>query len=178
MFKKIAIAAAVATTIGGFANNAVAGSTTSNVPVSATVLSKCNASATTVNFGNYDPIQTTSDYAGTGTVLLTCTKAAAVTVALDLGAQPTGSTRRMKNGSDFLVYELYLPTANTAAAACPTLGTGTIWNATNTLAPSATWDAATQFSFNVCGFLGKNQNVSGSSTGLSYTDTVIATITF
>jgi spore coat protein U-like protein len=80
---------------------------------------------------------------------------------------------------DFLEYELYQPIATTPDAAC----TGaTVWgdSAGGLLAPTGVdhWGARSPKTFNVCGVLPKGQNVSATSVGESYTDAVVATISF
>ena len=185
MFKKIAIAVAVATAVGGVASNAIAGSSTTNLAVTATVTTKCTGTSTPVAFGAYDPLSAT-DALATGTLAVTCTKGATgVTIGLGLGAHAAGSVRNMLNAGsgDVIAYELYQPSAMTAAAACPgTLpGTATIWsNAGGGLVtPSGvTWGATSPASFNVCGYAVKNQDVTGSTAGTAYSDTVVATFNF
>jgi spore coat protein U-like protein len=191
MFKKIAIAVAVATAIGSVANNAVAGSATTNLSVTATVTTNCSATTTPVAFGAYDPVGVNSAsgadrLSSGGTIVVTCTKNAgkspdpAVTIGLGLGLQPTGSTRRMVGGTngDFLTYELYQPTATTPAAACAYT---TVWNGgAGLFTPTGIsgWGVSAPKTFNVCGLAVKGQDVSGTTGGESYTDTVVATITF
>ena len=185
MFKKIAIAAAVATTIGAFANSAVAGSATSNLSVTATVSTKCSATTTPVAFGAYDPLAVVDKTSTGGTVVVTCTRNAgkspdlAVTIALGVGLH-NSSGRRMVGGTngDFLTYELYQPSATTPAAACAYT---TVWDGgSGIFTPTGVspWGVTNPLTFNVCGKAVQGQDVSGTTAGESYTDTVVATITF
>ena len=184
MFKKIAIAVAVATAIGGVASNAVAGTSTANLTVSATVNTKCSATTNAVAFGVYDPtVATTTN--GVGQVVVTCTKAATgVTIGLGLGLHVSGSTRRMLGapGGDFLTYELYNPTVNTPGTGqCGTgNGSGTVWNSGAGLftpdVSSSPWAANSAKTFEVCGVIAINQDVTAG--GATYSDTVVATLTF
>ena len=182
MFKKIAIAVAVATAIGGVASNAVAGNSTSNLTVSATVNTKCSATTNAVAFGVYDPTAVAAAN-GVGQVIVTCTKAATgVTIGLSLGANVTGSTRRMLGspGGDFRTYELYTPSVTTPGTGnCGTgNGSGTIWNMTNLLTPTGVspWGAGNAKTFEVCGVVPATQDVTAG--GATYSDTVVATLTF
>ena len=79
------------------------------VPVGAVVSPECIIDATPLAFGVYDPIGAhgTADLDGVGTVIVACTKGMVATVALDLGSNAEGSTRRMTSGTDYLTYELY-----------------------------------------------------------------------
>jgi spore coat protein U-like protein len=186
MIAKFARLAGAALVLLGLAGTAAAGSATSNLSISASVSSNCSISTTAVAFGTYDPVVTNSssgsDKTATGTVVVTCTKnASGVTIGLGLGTHASGSTRRMLGATngDFLTYELYQPTATTPAAAC----TGaTVWGTAgaNLLTPTGVsgWGASSAKTFNVCGVATKGQDVSGTSAGESYTDTVVATVNF
>lgn len=184
MFKKLTVTLAIAGTFAGFAGTAAAGSSTSNLSVTASVSTNCAITTTAVAFGAYDPVgaNATADKTGTGTVVVTCTKnSTGVTVGLGLGTNVSGSTRRMLGGTngDFLTYELYQPTATTPAAACAYT---TVWGTAgaNLFTPTgiAGWGAGAPKSFNVCGNIPQAQNVSGTGAGESYTDTVVATVNF
>src|SRR5512141_951416 len=75
-----------------------AASQTSNLAVSATVITNCSISTTAVAFGNYDPTAATDLGAAgtiTGSLKVRCTNGTAANVGLGLGANATGSTRRM-----------------------------------------------------------------------------------
>ena len=186
MSRKLARLASAVLVLLGLAGNALAGSSTSNLSISASVASNCSISTTAVSFGTYDPVlansSSGSDKTASGTVVVTCTKnSAGVTIGLGLGTHASGSTRRMLGGTngDFLTYELYQPTATTPSAAC----TGaTVWGTSgaNLLTPTgvSSWGATAAKTFNVCGVVTKGQDVSGTSAGESYTDTVVATVNF
>ena len=84
--------------------------TTSTVATTATVSTECNITVTRLAFGVYDPIvaHQTAHLDGTATIRLTCTKGAVASVALGLGLNVSGSTRRMiSNIGDYLTYELH-----------------------------------------------------------------------
>jgi len=70
----------------------------------------CTITTTPVAFGVYDP-QAASALDGTGSVRLDCTNYGTVNVALDDGNATSYATRRMSNGTDLLLYQLYTDTA-------------------------------------------------------------------
>lgn len=148
-----------------------AGTATSNLSVTATVSANCTISTAPVAFGAYDPIvaNATAALDGTGTVTVTCTTGSAATITLGQGTSPaTGSTdaaplRQMKDsGTDVLAYTLYQDSGrttawgNTAGTGVAETGTGTVQNVT------------------VYGAVPAGQNVPAAS----YSDTVVATVTF
>lgn len=147
---------------------AFAGSATSNMAVSASVSANCTISAAPMAFGAYDPIVTNASTALTQSANLAvdCTNGSAATITLGQGANSgTGSTdaapiRRMANGSNYLNYGLYSDNGDT-----------TTWD--NSTGVSYTGTGASD-SVTVYGSIPGGQNVSAGS----YTDTVVATITF
>jgi spore coat protein U-like protein len=164
------LAAAVAA--HAFAGVAAAQSSpqTANLSVTASVAANCTVSTSPVNFGSYNPLSAATVTA-TGQVLLRCTRGTIPAVALDNGGNAAGGQRRMANGGEFLAYNLMRPTGNDAGDACPAAGAGTSWSSAFTLtsAPSSA-----QRTFNVCGQLPGAQDVPAGT----YTDTVVATVTF
>ncbi len=148
-----------------------AGTATSNLSVTATVSANCTISTAPVAFGAYDPIvaNATSPLNGTGTVTVTCTNGSAATITLGQGTNAaSGSTdaaplRQMKDSSTHvLAYSLYQDTGrttvwgNTAGTGVAETGTGAVQNVT------------------VYGAVPAGQNVPAAS----YSDTVVATVTF
>ncbi len=162
--------ARVALIVGGLALGltapAFAQTATANLGVSATVAKNCSITTSAVAFGSYDPVVThaTSPLDGTGSVIVTCTKGAGTRIDLGVGANASGSTRRMAGGGDFLTYELYQNTGRT-----------TVWgsgaSAGQTIAAAPSRAART---FTVFGRIPAGQDVSAAS----YNDTVVATINF
>jgi spore coat protein U-like protein len=140
-----------------------AGSANSNFTVSASVSANCTISAGALAFGAYDPVVTNAaaDLDQTSTITVACTKGSTGTVSLNNGSNASGSTRRMKSGTDFLNYEMYSDSGRT-----------TVWNATNTVSYTAASKATTGLT--LYGRVPQGQDVPVGS----YSDTVQATITF
>jgi spore coat protein U-like protein len=90
-----------------------------------------------------------------------CTKGSTGLVSLDNGLNFSGGARRMKTGTNFLSYEMYNDAGRT-----------TVWNASNTVSYTAASKASTGLT--LYGRVAGGQDVAVGS----YSDTVIATITF
>lgn len=161
-------ALAGAATLG--VGQADAATDTANLVVEAEVTANCSISTTGLNFGQYDPVGThaSTDLDGTGTIQVTCTSGSTGAITLSQGANADpGSTddvplRRMTDGAEFLGYFLYQDSGrttvwgNSATTDVDHLGTGTSTDVT------------------VYGRVTAGQNVAAGS----YSDTVVATITF
>ena len=140
---------------------------TANLSVTATVTNNCTISTTPVAFGSYDPVvaNATANLDATGSVVVACTKGATATVGLAVGANGTGSTRRMKDaGANYLSYELYQESARS-----------TVWGNSGSalLSPGAAPSKAAR-TFPVYGRIAGNQDIPAGS----YSDTVVATVNF
>jgi spore coat protein U-like protein len=164
---KAAVTAGAATVIGGYlAASTSAATATANLGVSATVTNNCTISTVALGFGAYDPVaaNAAADLDGTGTVSIACTKGSTATIGLGLGANPSGSVRRMSGGTDFLTYELYQDASRT-----------TVWgnSGAGLLSPAAAPSKAAR-NFTVYGRVPSNQDV----TAGAYADTVLATVNF
>ena len=145
---------------------AQAATATANLSVSATVINNCVISTAALAFGNYDPVgaNAAANLDGTGTVTISCTKGTTATIGLGLGANASGTTRRMTDGSgNFLTYEMYQE-----------VGHSTVWNTgAGLLSPAAAPSKAAR-NFTVYGVVTSNQD----ATAGTYTDTVVATVNF
>ena len=139
-------------------------------PFVVTILANCHLSATPLNFGSASLLTSNVDAAGTLTVQ--CTNTTPYSIGLDSGANASGSQRRMLSGaSNYVSYNLYTDAARSAA-----------WS-TTTSASSCTNGSSTC----ILGTgTGSNQSVTvygrvppqtAPAVG-TYSDTVIATITF
>jgi len=159
------VAACTALALG--ARSASAATATANLAVSATVTNNCTISTAALAFGSYDPVvaNASTDLDGTGTVTIACTKGSTATVGLGLGANVSGTTRRLSDGStNYLTYELYQDSGRT-----------TVWGNSGAalLSPVAAPSKAAR-NFSVYGRVVSNQDVAAGS----YTDTVVATVNF
>ena len=150
--------------------NINAATATNNLSVTATVAASCIITTNAVAFGAYDPIvaNKTANLDSTGTVTVTCTNGSVNTITLGQGANATvGSTdalplRQMAATTNRLSYQLYTDAArlvvwgNTVGAGIARTGNGVA-------------DPLT-----VYGNVTAGQNVPAGS----YSDTVVATVTF
>ena len=145
----------------------VAGSATANLSVTAAVGANCTISTAPVAFPAYDPVvaNASTNDDGTGSVIITCTRGTAATIGLGLGANASGSQRRMKDATtDYLNYALYQDS-----------GRATVWgnSGAGLLSPVAAPDKNPR-TFTVYGRIPSAQDVPAGS----YTDTVVATVNF
>ena len=151
----------------GLARTLSAGSNTANLSVSSSVIANCTISTLPIAFGAYDPVvaNATTNDDDAGSVIVACTKGTAATIGLGLGANASGTIRRMKDATtDYLTYELYQETGRT-----------TVWGTTGTalLSIGAAPSKAPR-TFAVYGRIPSGQDVPAGS----YTDTVVATVNF
>jgi spore coat protein U domain-containing protein, fimbrial subunit CupE1/2/3/6 len=156
---------------------AFAGSASTNLAVSANIANNCTISTTAIAFGAYDPLVTNAaaPLDGNGTVSIACTKGSTTTLALDLGSNASGSTRRMSDGSgDFLDYEAYQPPNNTPGTAC-SYTSPTVWGTSgaNLFTPAVAPSKASR-TYNVCGEVAAGQDLPSGA----YNDTILATVNF
>jgi spore coat protein U-like protein len=149
-----------------------AGTDTDNLPVTATVESNCTIDASAgLDFGVYDPIVTNtsgSPLDAQGSVHVVCTNGSAVTITLGQGdnhiaGSAAAPQRRMADvaGTSFLSYFLYSDASQT------------VWGDTSLTGKADTGNGADQ-SLTVFGSVPGGQNIPVGS----YSDTVLATVTF
>ena len=171
MKTKTQIQAALAAIFCAASFSSIAGTTSTNVGVTTTVIANCTVTSTPIAFGNYDSLSGTATTA-TGSVALTCSQGTAPAVAMGNGANASGVQRRMTDGTNFLPYSIFRPVSTAAAATCA--GAVTDYpNTTPGLALPAAPSTAAR-TFNLCGSIAAGVSVPVGS----YTDTVLATITF
>jgi len=143
------------------------GSLNQFITITAIVSAECTVSATSVNFGAYDPVavNAATPLDSTGTVNVYCTAGTLATVSLDLGTHFTGSTRRMLSGAaNFLNYEVYKDAARSV-----------VWNSVNTdSGTSASKTTAINGGFIAYGRIPSGQDV----TMGSYNDTLLVTVNY
>ena len=152
---------------------------TANLAVTASVTANCTISTTAVLFGVYDPVVTNASTAlnGNGAVSIACTKGSAPNVTMDLGANPSGSQRKMLitgGGVDTLNYELYQPSTNTTPSTCSFPGSAVWGTAGGAIFTPTAPTSKTARAFAVCGTVAAGQDVSVGS----YQDTIVATVNF
>lgn len=164
-FAGISVASLLAASALLGATNAKAATATANFDVTATIIASCTISATDMLFGNYDPLSPTP-VDQTSTISVTCTNGATYSIALDGGLSGNVAARTMDDdtaGTSFLSYQLYHDAAHTTA-----------WGDTGATDHDGTGT-------------GSNQNITvygripaGQTTPVidSYTDTIVATITY
>ena len=164
-----AAAAVFAVILGGGAVAQLGAATaTANLAASSSVANNCTISTGALAFGAYDPIVTnaSANLDGTGTVTIACTKGATTTLELGLGANATGSTRRLSDGAgtpSYLTYEIY-----------SNVGRTTVWGTGVDAVTPAAAPSKTARNFTAYGRVAGNQDVPAGN----YTDTVVATVNF
>jgi spore coat protein U-like protein len=167
---RMAVASTFALCAGSLGGNSYATTATSNLSVTATVAANCSISAGTLAFGSYDPVVTNASAAlnGSGTVNVTCTNGTSATITLGQGSNPAGGStdaapaRQMANGANRLSYDLYSDAART-----------TVWGNTAGTGLGHTGTGAA-VALTVYGSVPGGQNKPAGS----YSDTVVATVTF
>lgn len=164
----------VATLLAISAGMASAATDMSDLTVSANVDANCTIETTEVAFGTFDPVADGDAYSAGGKVSIRCTKGTIAKIGLDLGANTSGTTRRMSaGGSNYLAYELFQPASNAVGAACAYT---TVWGNTvdtDTLnVPPAPSKAVRDY--NVCGRILASEDPAPGN----YSDTVVATVNF
>lgn len=137
--------------------------------VTATVISSCTVSGTTLNFGNtIDSLATPTPVDATSTLTVTCSNTTPYTVALNAGTNAGGasnfSTRTMKSGSNTLTYQLYTD-----------VGRSTVWG--DGTASSSTSAGTGTGSAQTLSIYGRLPSIANAVPG-SYTDTVTVTVTY
>lgn len=166
-----AAAAAAGVLALAICGTAYAATDTDNLSVTATVTANCTISTSPVAFGSYDPI---SSHAATpldasGSLSVTCTSGSSAEVTLgqganaDAGSSDDAPLRRMSDdGTNFLSYALYSDA-----------GLTTVWGNTASSDVELTGTGSAQ-ALTVYGQVASGQSVPAAS----YSDTIVATVTF
>ncbi|MDF0544405.1 spore coat U domain-containing protein [Sphingobium sp. H39-3-25] len=133
-------------------------------------LCSCTVSATSVAFGNVNPVSP-SNVDATGDIRVTCTLllalAGSYTIDLSSGSSASYNPRTMKNGASTLQYNLY---TNAARSQVWGNGTGGSVAVTNNFSALLAVDQTTP----VYGRIPAGQNVPAGT----YSDTIVVTVTF
>jgi len=148
---------------------ALAATASADLGVSASIISNCTIGTSALSFGDYDPIAGTA-IPGTGTVTVACTSDVATPkVTLGQGAHASGSStdaaplRRLSDGaSHFLTYNIYLAVNHS-----------TVWD--NSTGQNAVAGDGTPHDLTTYGLIDASQHTAPAG---SYSDTVVATVTF
>ncbi|MBD2145949.1 spore coat U domain-containing protein [Sphaerospermopsis sp. FACHB-1194] len=168
MIRRFALASAILIT-AGYAAPAMAGTATSNITVSTTVIHSCSISTTPLAFGDYDPIVThaTTHLDATATVTTTCSNGGGTYIRLGQGANAaTGSTnvspeRRLKSSiNEYINYNIYQNSGRT-----------TIWGNTLDTSPNPMGNGSAQVT-TIYGRIPAGQTADDTT----YSDTVVATV--
>jgi spore coat protein U-like protein len=144
-----------------------AATASASLNVNATVANNCTISTSALAFGVYDPLvaNASTNLDGTGTITIACTKGATSTIALNLGSNASGSSRRMTDGSsNYLTYEMYQDSTRS-----------TVWGSSGAaqFTPPAA-PSKTARNFIVYGRIPSSQDIPAGN----YVDTVTATVNF
>lgn len=98
----------------GHQTTAQAGTSTANLTVQITITAACTINTATLNFGSVaGTTLATTLQSGSTTVSVTCTNGSPYSIAMDNGANVSGSQRRMANAGNFINYDLYTDSAHT-----------------------------------------------------------------
>lgn len=137
------------------------------------VACSCTVSTATVNFGTYNP-QSATNTTANGTITTSCTAFLAglisYTIAISTGGSGTYTNRRMINGATPLLYNLY-----TSAAFTSIWGNGTGGSVIGTDSNLPVSSIPILRSYTVYGRMPALQT---SAIAGTYTDTVVATVTY
>jgi len=143
---------------------AMAGTSTGNLAVSATVINDCLIVPGTLAFGNYDPTLSTPTNA-TANMQITCTMGDSYTVALGVGtgvgATDVGRKMTLAAGSTTLTYGIYSDTNRTVN-----------WGGSSTVSGTGTGALQTLTAY------GQIAPQQAQVTAGVYTDTVVATVNY
>ena len=93
-----------------------AATATGSLTVQITVTASCTISAATLNFGTLGGTAVIASATNaSANVSVTCTSGSPYSIGMDNGANASGSQRRMKSGTNFLNYNLYVDSGLTNA---------------------------------------------------------------
>ena len=164
--KKYLIAPVTAGILLALAGAAQAATKTATINVSATVVDNCTIGAGAMNLGTFDG---TNNLTSTSTITVRCSNGTDYTVDLSTGSSGSYANRTLVNGSNSLVYNLYMAG-----------DFQTIWgngqNSTGRVSDIGE-GMGTAINHTVHGRLLASQNQGAIDAG-DYTDTITATITY
>jgi len=156
----------------GHQSSAQAGTSTANLTVQITITASCTINAATLNFGSVaGTTLATTLQSGSTTVSVTCTNGSPYSIAMDNGANASGSQRRMANAGNFISYNLYTDAAHTNPWTTATSST-TCTTTNGCFLGTGNGSAQT---VNIYGNVPATGTAPNTGT---YTDTVVMTITY
>ncbi|MCC8979283.1 spore coat U domain-containing protein [Bradyrhizobium acaciae] len=156
----------------GHHTSAQAGTSTANLTVQITITASCTINAATLNFGSVaGTTLATTLQSGSTTVSVTCTNGSPYSIAMDNGANVSGSQRRMANAGNFINYDLYTDSAHTNPWTTATSST-TCTTTNGCILGTGSGSAQT---INIYGTVPATGTAPNTGT---YTDTVVMTITY
>ncbi|WP_194459456.1 spore coat U domain-containing protein [Bradyrhizobium sp. CCBAU 53421] len=156
----------------GYQTSAQAGTSTANLTVQITITASCTINAATLNFGSVSGTTlATTLQSGSTTVSVTCTNGSPYSIAMDNGANVSGSQRRMANAGNFINYDLYTDSAHTNPWTTATSST-TCTTTNGCFLGTGNGSAQT---INIYGTVPATGTAPSTGT---YTDTVVMTITY
>ena len=154
---KTTLLAGLAVSVLGTAAHAATATSTFTAKI--VIENDCSVSSPNdLDFGTVGLLSSNKDTSMDFTV--TCTNGADYTIAMDNGQNASGSTNRMKNGSEYVSYELYQDNSYS-----------TVWDDSSTVGSTGTGTAQT---FTVYGRVPPQ----ATPTAGTYTDTVTITVTY
>lgn len=156
--------------IAGSADSTPAATSNSALSVTATAIAQCTVVAAPVAFATLSSTTMTS---ALGSVSVNCTAGNAISIALDGGANATSGQRRLANGSNYINYNLYQPTAAGNAQSNPPVAWGNGGVTATGSAFSATCSGTAQM-FNVYAQIPAGQTMYSGT----YSDAVTLTLTY
>lgn len=166
-------AAGVATLLGVCTPvTAQAATATGTLTVQMTISTSCTISAATLNFGS---LPGTAVIAGATNasvnVSVTCTNGSPYSIAMNNGANASGSQRRMTNGASFINYNLYTDAGRTSPWTTAT-------SSTTCTSTNSCYLGTGNGSAQSVPVYGQVPAVGSAPTASTYTDTVTMTITY
>jgi len=152
--------------------SAQAATATSNLTVQITITASCTINAATLDFGsNPGTTLVAANIDASSTVSVTCTSGSPYSIGMDNGANASGTQRRMKTGTNFLNYNLYVDAGRT--------------NAWTTAASSTTCTTANSCALGTgngspqsVSIFGRVPSIGTAPPTGAYSDTVLMTITY
>jgi spore coat protein U-like protein len=154
--------------------NAQAGTATANLAVQIIITASCTINAASLNFGsNAGTTLVSTDITANTTVSVTCTSGSPYAIGMDNGANVSGSQRRMKSGSNFLNYNLYVDSLMTNPWTTATAGPPPACTTANSCFLGTGSGSPQSVSI-----YGKVPSIGTAPPTGTYTDTVTMTITY